>query len=472
MAQEPSSNAVPLSMAFKHPEEYYADNAVICYLPTGAGASGIDAIKDFYASYNSQTRNLMSEEVISSFSSPDGRTVMLESILTCIHESAMDWVLPNVKVTGKRIQIPTVTIAVFDEEGKIEQQRTYWDQASVLKQITVLPQSLHCKANGAETTLPVLNGRIADLVRGFGNMNTLGADRQVAAGMTSAQANADHVVAQNARGKKNVAHGILPEGEDDLTAPLRTRSRLASANPTQPFAQDDDEPEQVNNSVERRHPNSIVPQGDVPVSTHRPTAATGQGVAGVFGGGNDDSTSRPSTRVHQAPGGETHFNIFSGNNTREPVRSSVAVDPTRNKGSVDLFKTASNPPPRQSANGRRDPNWSSIGSMDSDISAAGSVTGTPAHTGRRLVPGSNKSHFEFGSDNTEVPIHHGRKFFADSNSSSISFGSDLDHVEDQRSKRPSSVRDPNARSTENTTHQRPSSRVLNAPGGKSNFQFG
>lgn len=38
----------------------------------------------------------------------------------------------------------------------------YWDQASVLKQLGVLPSSLYCKANSSEMTLPVVGVTIAD----------------------------------------------------------------------------------------------------------------------------------------------------------------------------------------------------------------------------------------------------------------------------------------------------------------------
>jgi hypothetical protein len=56
-----------------------------------------------------------------------------------------------------------VTIVEFNEEGKVQQKRVYWDQASVLKQIGVLPTSLYCRSNSSEVTLPVSGAEIASV---------------------------------------------------------------------------------------------------------------------------------------------------------------------------------------------------------------------------------------------------------------------------------------------------------------------
>ena len=53
------------------------------------------------------------------------------------HTIAMDWYLPGVAPTGRRIAAPTVAIVQF-RDGKIESEHIYWDQASVLVQIGLL----------------------------------------------------------------------------------------------------------------------------------------------------------------------------------------------------------------------------------------------------------------------------------------------------------------------------------------------
>ena len=49
----------------------------------------------------------------------------------------MDFFLPGLAPTGKRVEIPLVAIVQF-RDGKIESEHIYWDQARVLVQIGVL----------------------------------------------------------------------------------------------------------------------------------------------------------------------------------------------------------------------------------------------------------------------------------------------------------------------------------------------
>ncbi len=52
----------------------------------------------------------------------------------------MDWMLPGVAPTGKRVEIPLVAIVEF-RAGKIACERIYWDRASVLVQLGLLDAS-------------------------------------------------------------------------------------------------------------------------------------------------------------------------------------------------------------------------------------------------------------------------------------------------------------------------------------------
>ena len=60
-----------------------------------------------------------------------------EMIFKCTHTVAMDWFLPGVAPTGRRVEVPTVAIVEF-RDGKVESEHIYWDQASVLVQIGLL----------------------------------------------------------------------------------------------------------------------------------------------------------------------------------------------------------------------------------------------------------------------------------------------------------------------------------------------
>lgn len=65
-----------------------------------------------------------------------GRLVM-EIILTFTHTIEMPWILPGIKPTGRRVEVPVVLV-VQEKDGKVESEHIYWDQASVLVQVGLL----------------------------------------------------------------------------------------------------------------------------------------------------------------------------------------------------------------------------------------------------------------------------------------------------------------------------------------------
>jgi carboxymethylenebutenolidase len=60
-----------------------------------------------------------------------------EMLVKFTHTSEIDWMLPGVNPTGRRVEIPLVAIVRF-VDGKVAHEHIYWDQASVLVQIGVL----------------------------------------------------------------------------------------------------------------------------------------------------------------------------------------------------------------------------------------------------------------------------------------------------------------------------------------------
>jgi len=49
----------------------------------------------------------------------------------------MDWMLPGVPPTGKRVEVAVVGVIAF-RDGKMASEHLYWDHASVLAQVGVL----------------------------------------------------------------------------------------------------------------------------------------------------------------------------------------------------------------------------------------------------------------------------------------------------------------------------------------------
>jgi carboxymethylenebutenolidase len=53
------------------------------------------------------------------------------------HTVKMDWMLPGIDPTGKRVEVPLVAIVRFRGD-KLAHEHIYWDQASVLVQLGLL----------------------------------------------------------------------------------------------------------------------------------------------------------------------------------------------------------------------------------------------------------------------------------------------------------------------------------------------
>ena len=71
------------------------------------------------------------------------------------HTCEIDWLLPGIAPTGKRVEIPLVAIVRF-EGDKVAHEHIYWDQAAVLVQVGLLdPKGL--PVAGVETARKVVD---------------------------------------------------------------------------------------------------------------------------------------------------------------------------------------------------------------------------------------------------------------------------------------------------------------------------
>jgi len=60
-----------------------------------------------------------------------------EMVFKFTHTIQMDWMLPGLAPTGKRVEVPLVVIVRF-RDGKLAHEHIYWDQASVLVQLGLI----------------------------------------------------------------------------------------------------------------------------------------------------------------------------------------------------------------------------------------------------------------------------------------------------------------------------------------------
>ena len=131
-----------------------AEQPYVNHIPTMTGGVGHDELKRFYK-YHFIGANPPDMEL-----HPVSRTVgtdqvVDEMIIRFTHTTEIDWLLPGVAPTGRRVEIPLVAIVHF-RDGKVAHEHIYWDQASVLVQVGRLdPQGL--PVTGAETARKVLD---------------------------------------------------------------------------------------------------------------------------------------------------------------------------------------------------------------------------------------------------------------------------------------------------------------------------
>ena len=109
------------------------DTPYVNHVPTMTGGVGHDQLKRFYK-YHFIGGNPDDTRLV-----PISRTVgkdqiVDEMLFTFTHTREIDWMLPGIPPTGRKVEIPLVAIVRF-QDGKVAHEHIYWDQASVLVQI-------------------------------------------------------------------------------------------------------------------------------------------------------------------------------------------------------------------------------------------------------------------------------------------------------------------------------------------------
>jgi len=122
-------------------------------IPLMVGARGRDRVRDFYADHFLSQLPPDIEIVQVSRTIGQGQVVD-ELIIRFTHSISMDWLLPGIPPTGKRVEVPFVAIVGF-EGNKIVREHLYWDQASLLVQVGLLDRTLPVR--GGEIAAQVLN---------------------------------------------------------------------------------------------------------------------------------------------------------------------------------------------------------------------------------------------------------------------------------------------------------------------------
>src|SRR5438067_3553668 len=117
------------------------EDAYVNHIPVLTGGVGRDELRKFYS--ERFIPQMPPDTEMTSISRTIGNDqVVDEMVFKFTHTIRMDWMLPGIAPTGKRVEVPLVAIVRF-KEGKLAHEHIYWDQASVLVQIGLLdPEKL------------------------------------------------------------------------------------------------------------------------------------------------------------------------------------------------------------------------------------------------------------------------------------------------------------------------------------------
>lgn len=130
------------------------EDAYVNHIPVLTGGVGRDQLREFYS------KRFIPQMPPDTQMTPVSRTIdedqlVDEMVFKFTHTIRMDWILPGVAPTGKRVEVPLVAIVRF-RDGKLAHEHIYWDQASVLVQIGLIDPA-NLPVAGMESARKVLD---------------------------------------------------------------------------------------------------------------------------------------------------------------------------------------------------------------------------------------------------------------------------------------------------------------------------
>jgi len=114
------------------------DDASVNHVPVNTGGRGKDELRAFYRdvfipSWPDDLQMIPVNRIV-------GEDQLMDELhLTFTHSKPMNWFLPNVPPTHKRVAIDIVVVVQFRGD-KLSCERIYWDHATVLRQVGLLEQ--------------------------------------------------------------------------------------------------------------------------------------------------------------------------------------------------------------------------------------------------------------------------------------------------------------------------------------------
>jgi len=115
------------------------DDAYVNHVPVLTGGVGREELREFYS------KRFIPQMPPDTELIPISRTIgndqlVDEMVLKFTHTISMDWMLPRIAPTGRRVEVALVVVVRL-RDGKLAHEHIYWDQASVLVQLGLLDAS-------------------------------------------------------------------------------------------------------------------------------------------------------------------------------------------------------------------------------------------------------------------------------------------------------------------------------------------
>lgn len=124
------------------------------HIPTMTGGVGYAQLSRFYR-YHFVHGNPADMAMIPISRTVGASQIVDEFVMTFTHDSEIDWLVPGIAPTGRKVEIPMLGVVKF-RGPKLYHEHIYWDQASVLVQLGLLdPTGL--PTAGAETAHKLLD---------------------------------------------------------------------------------------------------------------------------------------------------------------------------------------------------------------------------------------------------------------------------------------------------------------------------
>ena len=135
------------------------DNPYVNHIPTMTGGFGKNKLYNFYNDEFIPNNPDMNMELISR--TIGGSSLVDELVIKMNHDKVIPWLLPDIEPTNKDIMMSLVVIVQF-KDNKIHNEHIYWDQASVLKQVGLIPDNIPAVYGGEQAQLVLDSMNIND----------------------------------------------------------------------------------------------------------------------------------------------------------------------------------------------------------------------------------------------------------------------------------------------------------------------